>query len=273
MEGALPPNLDSIVTSNAPLWMVEPGVYTIKEPVPIGVTLVFSASSPYGNNPAGQIVSYAWDGGTPYDSYFASAAGSAPPASVSLGISGSRTDSRYVFIVDSTPRTYSIEVEVSYAQMGEGVSVVTFTSDAPTGSIGLFKLGTQAGGTVTNPPPGYSIVGLQPGIYFNFKVSSDSYTSGTIMLMQVINTTMRQYSPDQNSTHTKANDASLPAFDGPLLDDSPVSQGGTSLGYGFYYPAGVSVTSYMLGTNAAIPSGTLAPPQTSDAPSQRGLLN
>jgi hypothetical protein len=68
--GAAQPNLPPILGGNFTLDQTSSGVYQIDSSVPIGTTIQFTVSTPYGSNPQGQITKSTWGGGTSYSSYY-----------------------------------------------------------------------------------------------------------------------------------------------------------------------------------------------------------
>ena len=60
--------------------------------------------------------------------------------------------SSYGFIVGPSPnQQYSVTVNVTYQLGGSGTATLTFTSEAPTGSLAVAQRGTQTWSTTENP--------------------------------------------------------------------------------------------------------------------------
>ena len=170
----------------------DPGVYQ-PDPanmIPIGASVVLTATSPYGqDNP---ITTWDWSGGTNYENYFSTPANQTSQDSQDAPIAPDPSAETYGFIVDSTtPQLYGVNVNVAYALGGKSSAELLFQSDAPTGSLAIKQLGTQTFSTTTIP--GYVTILLSPGIDISATASTDNYTAGQFMFMQIINTNYRQY--------------------------------------------------------------------------------
>ena len=166
-------------------------------------------------------MTYAWRGGTNYSFYTSLPAGAGTPLSMSLEQNVVTNQGTYKFIVDSMPRQYTISLHVTYQNGATGDATLTFTSDAPTGSLGVAAKGivttitTSTNATVT---VGNLKTGSPAPMIVNFTASTDQYTSGQFMIMQIINHVYCQYTDNTGQSWYETNDSRFPGFDGPLHD-------------------------------------------------------
>lgn len=173
------------------------------------------------------------------------------------------TASSYRFIVGPTPQKYTITLNVTY-QVGPqkatatGQATVTFTSDAPTGSLTVPTVGTQTyavnGDTIT--------VELEPQITIDASVSTGSGTGGQFMFMQICTGTLRWFT-NANGNFWRANVYKLQNnggnFEGNLID-------GTTLGYPFSYGGNPNNYSITVNANGYLPVSPWNFPNMSDGP-------
>ncbi len=247
---------------------VNPASYTADAEVPIGWIANIQSSGLGGEYTP---ISYKWKNGTTYSGYTSAAANQPAPPSVSLAQNVATNASNYQFIVDSNPRQYTITLDVTYQNNATGEATLTFTSDAPTGSIFTPSspypgLGTQtytvADGDVT--------VQLNPGITIAANISTDANTAGHFMFMQVCTSTLRKFTNGNNQTFYKSNTYMTNGqnFNGPLIDD-----GGASLGVPCKY-AGNTQTSLTVGASSSVPTPPYLWPMMTDPPAfQRSVAN
>ena len=245
-----------------------PGQYAFSSPVPIGASMGFIASDP---DPAYQITTNNWSGGTNYSSYTSVTPVTIITGGQSLGKSVGTDGSNYSFILDANARAFTITDQVTYSNGAHGTSTATFTSVAPTGSLTVSNVGTQTAGS---GPNAQFAVGLSPGIKIQATASTGQFTAGSFMFLQILNSTYQsRTSPAGVDVYLK-NDTVTPGgqnFNGPLHDADP-------LGYPFAYSGGsggggpsgggiASSSGFYLTANNSMPFAGTGTPELSDAPS------
>ena len=196
-----------------------PANYQAVAPVPIGWIANIQTSGPGGDYVA---TSDSWSGGTSYSAY--TSASPPPPTSVSLLQNVVTNASNYQFIVDSNPRQYTITVNVTYSNHATGAATLTFTSDAPTGSLKTQQLGMVTAHFVP-PPTNYLFAGITPDLEISATSTVDANTGGSFMFLQIANT-VDIANPTSNAVPTFiANSAAFDdgIFDGPLLDSGTLA--------------------------------------------------
>lgn len=224
----------------------------------IGSIPLIYVSSPVPNDPNYNITSITWSGGTPYSGYFSADPDTEPAwGAQELEQNVSNTSSYYTFIIDATPRTYTLNVTVGYQNNASGTSTVTFTSYAPTGNLTVSQLGNQSFST-TYMPDGvtpHATVWLNPGIHIQATSSTGPYTAGRFMFMQIIDSNFKKWTNASGTSQYIKNDITIPPsaaypdgidLNGPLLDDPPIA-------YPFSYNGASNYTSWVLGPNGTMP--------------------
>jgi hypothetical protein len=270
-NGGPPPNLPPILDfSGGNAIEVEPGIYNVSNPVPVGKVAFIMSASP-SNQPGYSITSYSWGGGTSYSSYVSGSASAPAPLNQVLGENVAANQANYQFIIDATPQTYSITLDVTYQNLASGAATLTFESDAPTGSLSVSKVGSQTWTTAYKA--GFVTVILGPGINIQATASTDQYTGGQFMFMQNVESIYCQFTDPapggtwfiQNNINWNNADPEF-NFDGPLTDD------GSTLGYGDTYQ-GSKQSSWPIAGGSSVPVGSETPPTMGDSPYFSAELN
>ena len=174
-----------------------PNTYKDTNTVPIGAKVIIEARLDNG----GDMSTITWKGGTDVSNYSLPAADAPAPPEVKLEKNVISTGSKYSFVADSTPRTYTITATASTGSK----STITFTTDGPTGTLSQV---TTNGSPHFNPggsdPGGHSDqtfvaynnptqTGLpqSAGMYIKAKTKPSSNVEGTLMFFQIINAQRR----------------------------------------------------------------------------------
>ena len=116
--------------------------YTYPNGVPVGCVLAYQATP----NPSNfHFATVTWQGGTNIAYTFNNAPDSTPPTSMHVSTPVDTTGEIYGFIVDTTPRTYTVQCTVTYVEDATSpqTSTITFTSYRPTtASLSVLDQGT-----------------------------------------------------------------------------------------------------------------------------------
>ena len=172
------------------------------------------------------------------------------------------TNPNYTFIIDATPRQYTVNVSVTYKLSGKGSSTLTFSSVKPTTTFTVSRVGTQ---TVLEKADNTIGVALYPGIKIQATASATNSTPGRFMFMQIINTNNKQTSPTPGDDRSISNDKQVgnENFNGPLIDNG--SDPGT-IGYKVQSPESGGPLSWGLAPTASYPNPGATPPEMLDEP-------
>jgi hypothetical protein len=103
---------------------------TVPGKVPVGKIARFTIQPPNGNLTFSTIT---WAGGTEYSSYYKGPAEGDAPPNMKVNLAGpvKKNEATYAFIVDPDPRLYTITVDVTYVEGGNGSLDLSFTSVRP----------------------------------------------------------------------------------------------------------------------------------------------
>ncbi len=274
--GPPPPNAPPVLSfSGGNTQLIKAGAYNVPTPIPIGKIADIIATSPMPNDPGYTITSYSWSGGTEFSSYVSTPSGKAPPASQKLGQNVLANQPTYQFIITADAQAYTITLNVTYQNNATGESTLDFNSDTPPGSLGVVALGN----VTTSTSATQVTVGISTSVplVIQFTASTDTYTAGQFMLMQIVNSSYGQYTDATGQSWYLTNGPAFPGFSGPLHDDSSSF---LSLGYPVVYgpapPLEPQIIYYSLNTpaNTSIPGPLYVPPWTADNPGLSvGLTN
>ncbi len=147
--GNPPPDKPPTILGSAGLQTVEqvsnngvpvPGKFKIADTVPVGTIPSFNVSGS-GDGYTIDSRSVIWTGGTPYSSYPLDDPNLLPPTTASVSQNVDSNSLTYSFIIDSSPRPYTIDVGVGYTNGAHGFAELTFTSDKPPYSFKNSNLG------------------------------------------------------------------------------------------------------------------------------------
>jgi hypothetical protein len=157
---------------------------------------------------------------------------------------------------------------VHYQLGGVGTAELDFTSVKPTGALAVQDRGTQTW-TYT---PGLITVKLNPPIQLNFGASTDADTAGTFMIMQIVTSTLGQYTNFTPQTYCLKNDIDLSGntnppdpsrnFNGLLIDNGADGNIRVPIKY-----MGIQNDSIHLGVNSFVPVPPWNFPYMEDYPS------
>ena len=187
--------------------------------VPVGAKMSLTAVSP---DPLYVIntTHITWGGGTNYVFYMdeAQGPGHAPPNQMAPVKGVNLHNQIYDFVVDATPRTYTVTLTVDYINGTHGSSTMSFTSQKPTYSFTNESPGVVAweyDRDPNNPDPKLSITGISFGMLYprgttdrRIKFTADTRNEpqaqllGTFMIMQLINGETIFYHNNGNGTAT-----------------------------------------------------------------------
>ncbi len=215
----------------------QPGAYKMA-PNPLPVGMIFYVDLRYATG----VQSAQWSGGTSYSGYNPGDPNAAATSPVTLTKNVVSNNSfSYTFILDATPRNYTVSVTVQYQGGGSGTSTLTFTTIKPPVTYNVVQTGT-VNGTYTNyvtnvqgqqVPTAYVVGELNSGTATLIRAqtgpSGSSYLNGQFAWFQKINATATITNAPNAVTHTRQT-AGLVIDDGydgtraPL--GQPITEGG-----------------------------------------------
>jgi len=104
--------------------------YVVEKGVPVGTVMQAVVAPPPGSGLQFQTI--AWAGGTEISSYLTTPATAPAPMTLSVGRSVNKNQQLYSFVVDPEARSYTVTVNVTYADnRGGGTAKLTFSSIRP----------------------------------------------------------------------------------------------------------------------------------------------
>jgi hypothetical protein len=248
-----------VMSGGAPV----PGQYYFPDPVPIGSGMTFTANMGSGGY---TVTSNSWSGGTDYASYTSGIPSNPTLSSQTLGLGPVTDGFGYAFIVGAGSQSFTITDTVTYQNGAHGKSTVTFGSDSPTGSLTNSTLGNQMGGIPQGERGGHYYVYLE-NIRFEATASTDQWTAGAFMFLQIIDNVYTSATINGNTTYFANNvdysNQNPPGqnFNGKLHDYS-------TLAYPFYYSDNPALfySSFSLPSSSSTPYMTYGSPETFDQP-------
>lgn len=216
--------------------------------VPVGANLGFQALSPSPQTM--HIASVTWSGGTDWGNYFSADSSTTPaPQTMALQTGVPTNQSQYGFIVDSTEKTYTLTVTVTYTEYpGQPQSAtVTFASHRP--SVTLSRTNAGQYWFRNNGGPGHVMIDTEGGGE-QFQASTTTGDFGTyFMFMQIV---------DVNHSHTPAGGGKVTVAATDYLDD----------GANMHLPIGMAIDGtspvqdgWILGSNSSTTVTTTDPPR------------
>jgi hypothetical protein len=209
------------------------GTVSMQTPISIGATVLVSVSPPGGSGETLQTVKIM--GMSSISSYFNTAPNATAPENMSLGqtVNTSPTPNGdgvagTTFIVDASPRAYSIDVKVTYVGGDSGETVITFNSKAPTGTLTMLGQGTtvltirgtglQYRDTKNNQnPDGITIQATTAPISYQLN-GGTAYITGNFMFMQTVNAS-NSYTNTAGQTFIQNSPTSAPSIDNGVPGD------------------------------------------------------
>ena len=230
-----------------------PGQYYVKNPVPIGTIVSFTAGSPQAGY---DITANDWSGGDAYSSYTSGAADAAPSSAQSLGANTSMYTVSYIFIVDQPNGNYTVTDQVSYGNGAHGTSTVTFTSDTPSGSMAPQPTDQ---GYIYDPVTGNVVMGLSAPMYISASVQTDAFTPGNFMFLQILIRTYSSVTAEGGRALYRKNDidwTQVPTAPNGQNFNGPLQDGPGTLGQSVTWVSGDGTTvpggnSWSLGPNSS----------------------
>jgi hypothetical protein len=237
------------------------GSVSMQTPISIGATVVVSVSAPGGSGETLQTVTIT--GMSSISSYFNTAPNATAPENMSLGQAVNTRPTPNgdgvagtTFIVDASPRAYSIDVNVTYVGGDTGETVITFNSKAPTGTLmmigqGSTRLTVQGTGLqYRNPndqqnPDGITIQATTAPISYQAN-GSTAYITGNFMFMQTANAS-NSYTNTAGQTFVQNSPTSAPSIDNGVPNNGGGELGHTATPTGGAPAAGFPVAGGALG--------------------------
>jgi hypothetical protein len=250
---------------------VIPGQFTFGKPIPIGTIMTLEVMDPA---PGYNIGKADWYGGnTNYNGYASGDATSPVNGGQSLGQGVNTTNTTSItYILDSTQSTFTEFCSVDYDNGAHGLLQVTYTTDAPCGTLTASQVGTQTAGNVQGQA-GQFAVALAPPIQIQASASTDQFTAGDFMFLSILNKVYQAKIDALGQSSYRKNDyvnnRTNANFNGSL-QDSETGQ----LGYGFYYRTAPGplqnvqmFSSFALAANGSMPAAGTGTPEMQDQPS------